>query len=97
MRAKNIDKGEAEAINLALQVQADWFLTDDGRARQAAESLGLEVHGSIGLLLWNVVVGNIPDHEQALAVLDDLANSSLWVSQHVLSEAKRAINALLPE
>jgi predicted nucleic acid-binding protein len=44
-----VDIGEAEAIELALQRQSDWLLTDDAKARQFAESLGLEVHGSVGL------------------------------------------------
>jgi hypothetical protein len=45
-----VDPGEAHAIALAVQLNADWLLTDDAKARQFAESLGLEVHGSIGLL-----------------------------------------------
>jgi hypothetical protein len=56
-----IDAGEADAIGLALQEHADWLLTDDAKARQFAESTGLEVHGSIGLLLWSVAAGHILD------------------------------------
>jgi predicted nucleic acid-binding protein len=93
----HIDSGEAEAIGLALQIDADWLLTDDTQARQFAETLGLEVHGSIGLLLWNVAVGNISDQTQALTLLDNLAKSSLWVSKRVIHEAQKAINMLLPE
>ncbi|MBM3153078.1 MAG: hypothetical protein FJZ96_12905 [Chloroflexi bacterium] len=93
-RTENIDAGEAEAISLALQLDASWFLTDDARARRFAEILGLEVHGSIGLLLWNTVVGNVEDEAQALKLLDDLALSSLWVSERVLSDARNAIHLL---
>jgi len=57
VRAKKIDAGEAEAIGLALQAQAEWFLTDDAKARQFAESLGLEVHRSIAILLWRLLLG----------------------------------------
>jgi predicted nucleic acid-binding protein len=92
--SQKIDAGEAEAISLALQIQADWLLTDDAVARQFAESLGLEVHGSIGLLLWNVALGNIKNQEQALNLLDGLAQSSLWVSERVLQEARKAIRML---
>ncbi len=42
-----------------MQVQAEWLLTDDAAARQLGESLGLEVHGSIGLLLWAVAVKQV--------------------------------------
>ena len=89
-----IDSGEAEAIGLALQVNADWLLTDDAKARQLAESIGLEIHGSIGILLWSVAVGNIRDKALAFNLLNNLANSSLWVSERVLQEGRKAIDAL---
>ena len=90
---KKIEPGEVEAVALALQVQADWLLTDDAKARKFAESLKLEVHGSIGLLLWNVAEG-YADYEQAHLLLDALAHSSLWISERVLNEARRAIQIL---
>ncbi len=93
-KANQIDAGEAEAINLALQVKADWLLTDDAKARQLAESMGLEVHGSIGILLWTVAAGNIRDKSLAFNLLDNLANSSLWISERVLQEGRKAIDAL---
>lgn len=93
----HIDLGEAEAISLALQIHADWLLTDDAKARQFAETFGLEVHGSIGLLIWNVAVGYLDNRAQALTLLDHLAKSSLWLSERVLHEAQKAINKLLPE
>ncbi len=95
VRANRIDGGEAEAIGLALQEHADWLLTDDAQARQFAESAGLEVHGSIGMLLWNVANENILDKALALLLLDNLASSSLWISERVLKEARRAIDTLL--
>jgi predicted nucleic acid-binding protein len=95
VRAKQIDGGEAEAVGLALQEHADWLLTDDAQARQFAESVGLEVHGSIGILLWNVANENILDKALALQLLSNLASSSLWISERVLQEARRAIDTLL--
>ena len=94
---KVIDSGEAEAIGLALQVNCDWFLTDDTQARVFAESLGLEVHGSVGLLLWAVAQGHIDSHEQAQRLLDALVSSSLWISERVIREAAKAIEDLLQE
>lgn len=94
VRARRVDGGEAEAIGLAIQEKADWLLTDDAQARQFAESLGLEVHGSIGILLWNIAAGNVSDKIQALRLLDNLAHSSLWVSERVLQEARKAVGIL---
>lgn len=90
-----LDPGEAEAVGLALQIKADWLLTDDAQARRFAESLNLEVHGSIGLLLWAVAAGHLDDRVQAYAAMDALAGSSLWISERVIREARRAINYLL--
>jgi predicted nucleic acid-binding protein len=95
VQARSIDAGESAAIALALQTQADWLLSDDAKARQFAESLGLEVHGSIGLLLWSVAAGYVDERIQALTLLDALANSSLWISERVLREARYAIDKLL--
>lgn len=92
-----IDGGEADAIGPALQMKCDWFLTDDAGARQFAESLGLEVHGSIGLLLSAVAVGHIESREQARRLLTGLVHSSLWISERVIMEAEKAIDELLQE
>ncbi len=86
-----IDEGESAAIALAMQIQAEWLLSDDVKARQLAESLGLEIHGSIGLLLWAIAAGHIRSQAEALKMLDALADSSLWISDRVLSQARKAI------
>jgi len=79
---------------LALQEQADWLLTDDAKARQFAESLGIEVHGSIAIILWAVAIGLIREKTLAIQLLDNLANSSLWISNRILQEAHKAIDIL---
>ncbi len=94
MRTEHIHSGEAEAIGLALQEHADWLLTDDAKARQFAESLGLEVHGSIAVLLWSIAVGHVVEKELAVQLMEQLAKSSLWISNPVLLEAYRAIDTL---
>jgi predicted nucleic acid-binding protein len=46
-----LDLGEREALVLTEQYHVGLFLTDDAAARLAAESLGLEVHGTLGILV----------------------------------------------
>ena len=92
-RAGLLDGGEAEAIALARQVQADWFLTDDAAARLFAQALGLEVHGSLGIILWAAAVGHL-NRAAAEGALNRLAQSSLWVSAKVLAEAHSALDQL---
>ena len=48
---QDLDKGEAEAIALALQIQADWILLDEREGRRIANKLGLKVTGVLGVLL----------------------------------------------
>lgn len=85
--------GEAQAIALARQLRADWLLTDDAAARLLAHSWGLEVHGSLGLVLWAAAMSHL-SRPEAETALDGLARSSLWVSPSVLLAAKAALNQM---
>ena len=85
--------GEAQALALALETKPDWFLTDDAGARLMAESLGIETHGSIGIILWSAATRLIqkPEAETQLA---ELEKSSLWMSPRVRAEARAALTRL---
>lgn len=85
--------GELEAIVLAKARGADWLLTDDAAARVVAMLLGIEVHGSLGVVLWSAAQAHI-GVDEATAVLDRLATSSLWISPAILAEARRALDVL---
>lgn len=88
-----LDEGEAESIALAQQARADCLLTDDAAARLFAQTLGIEVHGSLGVVLWAAGQKHL-SREEAAAALDRLANSSLWISARVLAEARAALDRL---
>jgi len=92
-----LDIGEADAIALARQINADWLLTDDAAARLFAQTLGLEVHGSLGIVIWAAAVGHLKRREEAYAILEQLAHSSLWISSKVFAEAHKAITQMLRE
>lgn len=47
----NIDLGEAEAIALALELNAELLLMDERRGRALAQNCGLNVTGLLGVLL----------------------------------------------
>jgi predicted nucleic acid-binding protein len=93
LRSGLLDLGEAEALALARQMQAEWFLTDDTAARVLARQTGLEVHGSLGVVLWAAATGHL-DRAQAERALESLASSSLWLSRRVLGEARAALGQI---
>lgn len=55
-----IDKGEASAIALALEIPDSVIILDDQKARKVAEKLGLEITGTIGLIIKAKLRGIIP-------------------------------------
>lgn len=48
---RDLDRGEAETIALALELKADLVLLDEREGRHAAKRLGLRVIGVVGILL----------------------------------------------
>jgi predicted nucleic acid-binding protein len=89
----DLGAGEMEALVLAKSRAADWLLTDDAAVRVMATLLGMEVHGSLGIVLWAAAQAHVSRHEAA-TILDRLAASSLWISPAILAEARRALNVL---
>jgi predicted nucleic acid-binding protein len=47
----DLDEGEAESIALTIEKKADLLLLDERKARARARALGLEITGTIGILL----------------------------------------------
>ena len=92
-RAGLLHGGEAKALALAGEIKPDWFLTDDAAARLMAESLGMEVRGSIGVVLLAAARKLVPKAE-AEACWNGLKKSSLWMSPKVRAEAKAALEKL---
>ena len=48
---RNLDRGESEAIALALEIKADELLIDERLGRREATNLGLTITGLLGVLL----------------------------------------------
>lgn len=80
-----VDAGEAQAIALACERRLEIVL-DDRRARGVASRLGLEVVGTVGVLLRAKRAGLL----QAVSpVLDELARLGFHLSEELRNEARR--------
>jgi len=87
----SIDSGEAEAIALALQEKASYFLTDDLEARRVAKNYNLETHGTVGVVL-RAFRDKLINKRDAIEKTRSLKNnSSLFITQDLISEAIKAI------
>lgn len=86
---KRIDIGEANAIALAVELQADWLVLDDLNARKVALDLGLNITGLGGILLQAKTVGLIASVKEVLDLCIMKANFRLSsnVYDHLLELA----------
>jgi uncharacterized protein len=72
-----LDRGEAEAIALALQEKADWLLIDERTGRRFAQRAGLRVKGTLGIFVEGVRLGHIEDLRP---ILDEMIAKGTWVA-----------------
>jgi predicted nucleic acid-binding protein len=86
---QNLDKGEAEAIALAVEKKADIILLDETDAREAADIYKLGKTGVLGILLLAKLKEEIPNLKPEIEKLKIMANFRLKDSlvQRVLKEA----------
>jgi len=66
-----VDRGEAEAISLAMGVSDSLLLVDDARARRLAESLSVRRMGTIGLLRNAKKIGLVESLRREIEALRD--------------------------
>lgn len=83
-----LDEGEAEAIALAVGLQADLLLLDERKGRVVASHLGLKFIGLLGVLIEAKHRGLILAMKP---IVDDLiAKAGFWVSQELYKRVLQA-------
>ena len=76
-----LEHGEAEAITLAVELQADLMLIDERRARASAARLGLNDVGVLGVLVEAKHRALVPLLKPILDAL--ITQAGFWVSQQL--------------
>ncbi len=83
-----LDKGEAEAIVLAVEIGADLILLDESDARRMAELYNLKKTGLLGVL----IKAKQQNAVQSLRLcLDQLRSTGFHLSEEVYNEALKAV------
>jgi hypothetical protein len=85
---QTLDGGEAEAISLALELQADWLLLDERDGRKVAKSLGLQVTGVLGVLLRAKESGDLPSLQPVITDLTE--NAGFRIAPDLLARVLKA-------
>ena len=81
---KSLDKGEIHALALTRKLGKNLFLTDDLDAREAGITMGLEVHGSVGIIAIAYRNKLIDLSEAKSALLDLYSISNLFVARAII-------------
>ena len=84
-----MDFGESESVVLYRELQADFLLIDDRKARQIAESLGARCVGTIGVLLKAKEKGII---QKLKPLFEQLLSDKRYYSLKLLNEVLRLQN-----
>ncbi len=81
---EKLGSGELEAIALYMDIGADLLIIDDARAKKSAYANGLEVMGSIGVLLLAKERGLIKEIKPLLNLLNA---SDIHLSSRIINKA----------
>lgn len=82
----DLDRGEAEVIALAQEQDADLVIIDERLARRHARRVGLELTGTLGVLLKAKAVGLVPS---VAPLIDTLRLGGIRLSDAIVAEALR--------
>lgn len=78
-----VDKGEASAIALSLEIGADLLIVDDFKARQVSKKLGLKITGTLGILVKAKLDGH---YKSIKPVLSKLQTTNFRLSSDLINQ-----------
>ena len=84
----SLEKGEAEALVLARELEADLILLDEEKARKSAVIAGFEIMGLLGLFMLAKNLGLI---DEVRPLVDELRMKKFRVSDRIVSETLKKV------
>lgn len=82
-----LDSGELDCLAFCREQTKVIFLTDDLDAREAAQRMGIETHGSVGIIVRAVRSGLINRSEATAALRLMDSTSSLFITRQIIEMA----------
>ena len=88
-----MDRGEAEVIALGLEQRARLVLIDELIGRKVAESLGLQITGSVGILIKAKQAGEIT---AVKPLLEEMVARGMYYSRRFMEAVLRQVHRIDP-
>jgi predicted nucleic acid-binding protein len=85
---KELGRGEAEVIALAIEQNIGWVILDDQDARRFAHRYGLNVIGTLGLLAWGKRKNLIESLRDKIKKLNE---AGLYATKRLIEELLREV------
>jgi hypothetical protein len=84
-----LDPGETEAIQLAIEQEADLILMDEKEGRNEANKIGIKVMGVLGVLAFAKKKGYISEVKPLLSQITKQAN--FWVAPSLIDDFLKSL------
>jgi len=82
----SLDLGESTALSLAFEIPDSTVILDDLKARKFARNLGLQITGTIGVIVNARLKGRIPS---AKNILEKILKTDFRINAKIINEAIR--------
>lgn len=83
--------GENSCLSLCTEMNDKVFLSDDKNARKAADSLGIKVIGTLGILISNLKKKKI-NKKEFFEILKNLINKGFYISTELFAAIGEYVN-----
>ena len=85
----DLDDGEAEAIILATEIEADLIIIDEKLGRFHAKHADLKITGTIGVLMKAKKEGYL---KEIKPLLDELTEKNFWINENLKQDILKRVN-----